>query len=413
MELAAKIATSTLYSTPTPVADVGKGQQLSEETLKLAGTLGDRASEAKILWNLQLLNLLQNKAVEAIDYGEKSLSIARELNLREQMAYVLSDLGWAYNVACQFEKVNERLEEGALIWRELGNMPMLSNNLTLSIFQFFWTGKNEDVLRITKESYQLSSSIKETWNQSLARNFQSMVWFEYGEIDQALAALEESIRLIQTNAVYQGWYNAQLCRMYADLGAAHLGMDVYRANRTANEDVLIAPTRSGTLISYALFELANNQPDTAASTLDACTPDAPPWESMLRLARCRLALARADLSAAMTFADLAVEITHQYKLGRYLAEALFLKGKVHFMRGDLQEAKITLEQARVEAEKLGSRQQLWQIITQLSVVETDKTLAEALKKEAQEIVQYIADRITRQDLREAFLRFAAVNAVLV
>ena len=53
-----------------------KGQALSEETLKLAKELGDRASEAKVLWNLQLVNLLQNKAVEAIDYGEKSLSIA-------------------------------------------------------------------------------------------------------------------------------------------------------------------------------------------------------------------------------------------------------------------------------------------------------------------------------------------------
>ena len=65
----------------------------------------------------------------------------RELNLREQMAYVLSDLGWAYNVACQFDKADERIEEGALLWRELGNMPMLSNNLNSSMFRLFWTGR--------------------------------------------------------------------------------------------------------------------------------------------------------------------------------------------------------------------------------------------------------------------------------
>ena len=104
MELAAQVAASTLYSTPTPVADAGKGLSLSGETLTLARALGDRATEAKVLWNLQLVNLLQNQAIQAIDYGEKSLSIARELDLREQMAYVLSDLGWAYGVACQFEK---------------------------------------------------------------------------------------------------------------------------------------------------------------------------------------------------------------------------------------------------------------------------------------------------------------------
>ncbi len=44
-ELAAKIAASTLYSTPTPVADAEKGKELSEGTLKLAIELGDSAVE--------------------------------------------------------------------------------------------------------------------------------------------------------------------------------------------------------------------------------------------------------------------------------------------------------------------------------------------------------------------------------
>ena len=40
MALDAKVAASTLYSTPTAVADGAKGQALSEETLKLAQELG-------------------------------------------------------------------------------------------------------------------------------------------------------------------------------------------------------------------------------------------------------------------------------------------------------------------------------------------------------------------------------------
>jgi tetratricopeptide (TPR) repeat protein len=66
MELASIVAASTLYSTPTPVADQGKGQSLSEETLSLARELGDRAVEAKVLWNLQLVDLLKIKAAEAM-----------------------------------------------------------------------------------------------------------------------------------------------------------------------------------------------------------------------------------------------------------------------------------------------------------------------------------------------------------
>ena len=45
-------------------------------------------------------------------------------------------------------------------------------------------------------------------------------------------------------------------------------------------------------------------------------------------------------------------------------------------------------------------------------IETDKDLSMGLKAEAQEIVHYIANHISRQDLREAFLRYAAVSAVL-
>ncbi len=408
MELAAKVAASTLYSTPTPVADQSKGQSLSEETLILARELQDRAAEAKVLWNLQLVNLLQNKAVEAIEFGEESLCIARELNLREQMAYVLSDLGWAYGVACQFEQAYQRMDEGIKLWRELDNKPMWSNVLNIFMFQHYWTGKDEDVLSVAEEAYQISSSIGEIWNQASARNFQGLVWLDYGEIDLAMAALEESIRLTtQGNPIYNIWYGATLCQAYARLGATDISMDVYKAHRVANKDVPIAPSRTATLISYALFEIESNQLDAAAVTLADCIPNALPWESMFRLAKSRLALARGDYTTGIAIANSAIELTHQNKLDQYLPEALFLKGKCLLLQGSLGEAKIILEQACSEAKKLGSRLLLWQIIASLAELESDQALAPGLKTEAREIVDYIANHITRPDLRESFLRYAA------
>jgi len=415
MELAAKVAASTLYSTPTSVANADKGQALSEETLHLARELGDRVFEAKALWNLQLVNLLQNKAPEAIDYGEKSLSIARDLNLREQMAYVLSDLCWAYNMACQFEKADERMEEGDLLWRELGNMTMLANNLNAYLFRLFWTGRDEQALKVSEETYQISSSIKEIWNQASPRNFQGLIWLENGEIDKALAALEESVNLAaQGVPVYEIWYRANLYRAYAELGAADIVLDVFRAHRVKNVDLPQTPVKPVTLSSYALFEIASGQLDTAAATLAECITEAPPWECEILIAKCRLALAQADFSAGITFACSALKIINELKLAHYLPEVMFLKGKCHFMQGDLQEAKIALEQARTEAEKLGSRLLLWQIIAILAELESDKQLSLGLKAQAREIVQFIANHITLKDLRESFLRStAAVSPVLV
>jgi len=413
MELAAKVAASTLYSTPTPLADASKGQKLSEETLELARKLGDRAIEARVLWNLQLVNLFQNKAAEAIEYGEKSLVIARDLNLVEQMAYVLSDLGWAYNVAGRFEEADEKIVEGALLWKKLGNLPMLSSNLNASMFGYYWNGADEKVLRSAKEAYQISVSIKELWNQASARNFQALVWFERGEIDQALEAMEESIQIAaQGHPGYEIWYRAMLCWMYAELGAVDIGVELCHTQRIPNVDVPQAPFRTATLVCYALFEIASGQLDTAASTLADCTPNAPPWESMFRLAKCRLALARGDSPAALEIAKTAVELAGKYALGRYLPEALFLKGKSHFMRNEKDDAKIALDLARAEAEKLGSQRLLWQITACMAGLEDDQDRSNELKDEARTIIQSIAGHINRAELRVAFLSSNDVSAAL-
>ncbi len=195
MELDAQVAASTLYSTPTAVMDAEKGQALSEETLKLAQELGDQSIECRVLWNLLLANLHGSKIDQAIDYGERSLSLARSLNLREQIAYTLTDLGRAYNVACRFEEAEARLTEAAGLWRELGNMTMLNDNLNTLLLNLVWSGKYEKALGIAQESLEISRTTKNIWAQCWPHHLQGQIWFEYGEIDKAFEELEASVRL--------------------------------------------------------------------------------------------------------------------------------------------------------------------------------------------------------------------------
>lgn len=410
MELAAKVAASTLYSTPTPLSDAAKAQTLCEETLSLSRELEDRASEARVLWNMQLLNLLHNNADQAIEYGEQSLAICNELDLQEQKAYVLSDLGWAYNVACQFDKAEQRLVEGASLWRELDNLPMLSNNLNTSLYHYYWTGNNEKVLSVSQEAYQLSSSIHETWNQASARNFQGRVWMDYGEVDRAIDAFEDSIRLTgQGNPIYEVWYYALLAQAYAELGAVERSTEIYQAHCIQAGDLPQAPYRTSTLVAYALIELANGKLEEAASALEECTPDAPPWECLLLMAKCQLALASKDSTGAGNLARSAVDLAAARSLGRYLPEALLLKSKAELLRGDASSAKSTLEQALLETQKLGSRRFLWQILTSLAGLEPDGQVSSQYRSQGQQIVAFIAEHISPVDLKQSFLRMAAVD----
>jgi len=125
-------------------------------------------------------------------------------------------------------------------------------------------------------------------------------------------------------------------------------------------------------MGYALCEIATGQLDLAASTLDACLFNQFSLGLWVKLAQCRLALARKDHAQAIAIADIVVEKSRQFGLGQYLPEALFLKGKAHLMNGEKDLAKDAFEQARLAAESIGSRRLLWQILATLAEVESDK-----------------------------------------
>ena len=65
-----------------------------------------------------------------------------------------------------------------------------------------------------------------------------------------------------------------------------------------------------------------------------------------------------------------------------------------------------------EAEAIGSRRMLWQILGSLSRLETDPTEAKRLRQQAGEIAKYIADHISDPELQASFLGLPEVRAVL-
>jgi len=336
------------------------------------------------------------------------------LNLREQMAYTLSDLGWAYNIAYRFDEAEARLIEGADLWRELGNMPLLSNNLNAWLLNLVWSGKYEKALDVAQESLKINLVTKNIWNQGWPRNLQGQIWFEYGEIDKALDEMEESIRLAKeaNTPVYVAWFGSILCRSYVSMGVVQKGLDLYRSARIPNQDIPLTPGRTGTLVDYAICEIAAGDLDLAASTLDACHLTHSVWDFALKLAQCRLALARQDHAQAIAIIDPIIEQCRQFKLGQYLPEALFLKGKAHLMNGEPALAKSAFEQARLAAEAIGSRRLLWQILVALAGAESDHEKSAALKAQARVIIEFIADHIHEDAIRSEFLQSEGVSAVI-
>ena len=96
----------------------------------MAIELDDEAVEAKILWNSLNLYRHTNRLRQAINCGERSLSLARKLNLQEQTAYTLNDLAHCYEETGQFDRAKEAYREAGVIWKQLNNKPMLADSLS-------------------------------------------------------------------------------------------------------------------------------------------------------------------------------------------------------------------------------------------------------------------------------------------
>ena len=168
-----------------------------------------------------------------------------------------------------------------------------------------------------------------------------------------------------------------------------------------------------TALAYALCEIATGQLDLAASTLGARHLSNTIMDYPLKMAQCKLALARKDHAQAIAIIDPVVEDSQQFKVGQHLPEALFLKGQAHLMNGEQDLAKAAFEQARLAAETIGSRRLLWQILAALAEIESDNEKSTALKSQAREIIQFIADHIANNETRSLFLQLEGVRALMI
>jgi ATP/maltotriose-dependent transcriptional regulator MalT len=294
-------------------------------------------------------------------------------------------------------------------------MTMLNDNLNTLLLNLVWSGRYKRALGVAQESLEISRTTKNIWAQFWPHHLQGQIWFEYGEIDKAFEELDVSVRLAaEANApIHIKWFGANLCWAYIQIGAIQKGMDLYHATRVPNQELPMPAAWTPTAVAYALCEIASGELDLAASTLGARRLSNSLWDNALKLAQCKLALARKDHAQAIAIIDPIVKDSQQSKVGQYLPEALFLKGQAYLRNGEEDVAKAAFEQARLSAETMGSRRLLWQILAALAGVEPDGEKSIAWKDQARENIRFIADHIHEDAIRSQFLQSEGVNAVMV
>jgi tetratricopeptide (TPR) repeat protein len=421
MELATLISLATVYLAPTGVFDLVKGEQLMAQALDLARELNDRKSEVKILWHRLLkARFTDASAAEVVVIGEQALSLSRELDLKDQTAYILNDLMPSYFMLGEHAKGEAALHEAQTLWRETNNLAMLADSLSSEIEQHVYAGRFDQALKTFDEARHLSESIGNLWNQSYSRFSIGWVYFERGEISQAIQIDRDCIRLAEEAGfiIAQSHSRVELAALYAYAGQYQTAIDLLNvALDVANRYFPAAKVYPTSGLARVYSQLGQfDQVHHLLAQIDPLIEANMQYYSMFHW----LMLSEVNLAEGKfteTLANLAVflEKLDAVKFRSLEGDAGYLKGRALIGLERFDEAETVLSAAKQLAEEIGSRRNLWQILIALSEIELKRgheMAAYKLRQQARQIVEYIAAHITQIDLRESFVDLPHIRAVL-
>lgn len=417
--LNAVMAQVTIQAVPTAVHDPDRARALGEGALDLACELGDGAAEAKILWSLALAYFFDHDLTRAIESGERSLSLAREQGLQEQLAQTLNDLGsFLYLYSGQIDKSREALREANQLWREMDNLPMLADSLASLATAQVLAGEFGEATVLSEQAYAISLSIGNLWGQSYSSWKIGLAYWERGDISLAISTMEDSVHLGEMAGFLPPQANtrAELATLYGELGAVEQGLEL------AGLALHIAETQNPAQVGHGLgvrarLQLLAGDVAGAQAAIDRAATD-PYWASWpvmfhpVILARAELALKQGQWAQALALIDPFLEELRHCGLRLRIPLALYLQARALRGLGQGGAARDGLIEARAMAEAIGSRWTLWRILAALSYLEADRSRAEQLRQEARDLVEAISERIEQADLRASFLNLAEIRALL-
>src|SRR6185436_3596415 len=123
------------------------------------------------------------------------------------------------------------LAESQQLWLELNNLPMLADNLCNNCGFCVLTGQYDQALALSEKAFNLSRSIDNLWDQSYSRFYAGYVYFDRGEMDEALRTMDECRTLGEQAGflVAMMQARAEMALVYATLG------DLRRAYKLTDE----------------------------------------------------------------------------------------------------------------------------------------------------------------------------------
>ena len=420
MQLRALVASGTIHSMSDPAA----AQQLAEEGLALAQELDDKAAEATIYWNLMLLaGNRRSQAGDdqlAVSYGERSLALARAIDLRSQMALTLNDLAAAYRGINQTGRANAAAREARELLSEMGNLPMLADAYAQSSHFLSLSGEFDEAQEAAAEAIKISEAIGNLWNQASGAASLGLIDLERGLLGSAHSHLSSAANL-------EGMAQLDFLLSVIELRLADLFIEVgaLKTARLHAEKASVAAPGSRFHIQQAVKALfarihllegdlvqsqkVEHEPEPAdgAQNLFSVSFMLPVWQYQIELA-----LALGNPESAARQAAQAAALAERFGVRLHLPVYRTLLARALWQQGDEADARHALAQAEAVTRDMGARRYLWSILAQQAGWEKDEEAANQLRALARTEVSFILENIGRSELRQSFLARQEVKQLM-
>ena len=410
-EMTALMAKATIYSTFTRLHDSSLSEQLLIQALDISREIGDRATQAKLSWNLMLTYLFSKRPDQALEHGVLALSLARESDDREQLAFVLNDLCRLYTCRGEFEKAYDVIREARELWRALDHQVMLADSLGSEAEARFNAGEFGQALKCSQEALQITEKIENLWGQSYDRMLMSFVYLEIGQLGTGIQLAEQSIQLADAAGLIASsiGLRSELAWFYAYSGAYEKGYELIEQALQVSEAKQPAwrafPQAAKIRMHLLQGDIQSAVQFAGNALFEPISIPYARYTIFLCLANIELAVSRGDYALGLRLADeLLSETTPLTRVD--IPEVLRWRGNALIGLGQLDEAHQVLTEACSLAEKLDANSQLWTSLADLAIVNSKLERhpdAEANRKAARAIIQQIAKSLHEVGLSDSFL----------
>jgi predicted ATPase/class 3 adenylate cyclase len=421
LELIALTESAKIYSIPNVLYSLEQTRELSDEALKVARKLENHEAEARILWTRSNSEKFAGEPELAIEYGDQSLALAEQYDLREQLAFTLNDLAGSLLMLGELDQSRDVLSRSNQMWLESGNKPMLADNLQTQASLSFWAGEYMQAIELAQESYQIAQAIDNMWGQLSALMRLGLISGELGRFEQAVKEHEKCLQIARGVGMHLPLMavGSSLALLYGSVGAMERAWKTIKQVQAIDRDQFRIYWPVVWAVSSRLHLWAGDLP-AARQASDRSYKDYQPVGAIniadyVLIADAEAALAEGRPDHALELVDELLLIAERAGRRIGLPETHMFKALCFRAQGEIGHARASLLQARQEAEEISSGRFLWRILLEQSRLERavgKAKKADELAAEARSAVTTILEQLEDPELRESFEALPEVQEAL-